>query len=63
MNKEIIDEDGFVTVYQTPTNAQLATQRLERKLNILRLDAKNRGNYQMVQEIEECLLLLKIIKK
>jgi hypothetical protein len=60
---EDIDDDGFITVYQTPTNAQLATQRLERKLDFLRSNAYNRGNYQMVQEIEECLLLLKIIIK
>lgn len=60
---EDIDDDGFIAVHQSPTNTEIATQRLERKLNILRLDAKNKNNYQMVQEIEECLLLLKIIKK
>ena len=63
MNKEIIDEDGFVTVYQTPTNAQLAAKRLGRKLDILRLDAKNRGNTQIVQDLGECLSLLEIIMK
>ena len=60
---EDIDDDGFIAVPQIPTNAQLATQRLERKLDFLRSNAYNRGNYQMVQEIEECLLLLKIIIK
>jgi hypothetical protein len=63
MNKEIIDEDGFVTIYQTPTNAQLAAKRLGRKLDILRLDAKNRGNTQIVQDLGECLSLLEIIMK
>ena len=63
MNKEIIDEDGFVTIYQTPTNAQLAAKRLGRKLDILRLDAKNKGNTQIVQDLGECLSLLEIIMK
>jgi hypothetical protein len=60
---EDIDDDGFVTVYQTPTNAQLAAKRLGRKLDILRLDAKNRGNTQTVQDLGECLSLLEIIMK
>jgi len=61
--KEEIDDDGFITVYQSPTNAEIAAKRLERKLDILRLGAKNRGNYQMVQDIGECLSLLEIIMK
>jgi hypothetical protein len=60
---EDIDDDGFVTVYQTPTNAQLAAKRLGRKLDILRLDAKNKGNTQIVQDLGECLSLLEIIMK
>jgi len=44
-------------------NRYAAAKRLRRKLDILRLDAKSRGNDQLKADINECIALLDIIEK
>lgn len=40
-----------------------ARKRLRRKLDIIRLDAKSRGNDQLKADINECIALLDIMEK
>ena len=44
-------------------NYSLYGKRLMRKLDILRLDAKARGNTQLVHDLGECLTLLDKMEK
>lgn len=57
------DEPEIIIDTKAIANQVAAAKRLRRKLDILRLDAKSRGNDQLKADINECIALLDIMEK
>ena len=55
--------DDIIIDTKAIANQVAAAKRLRRKLDILRLDAKSRGNDQLKADINECIALLDIMEK
>lgn len=55
--------DDIIIDTKSIANQVAAAKRLRRKLDIMRLDAKSRGNDQLKADINECIALLDIMDK
>jgi len=55
--------DDIIINTKAIANQIAAAKRLRRKLDILRLDAKSRGNDQLKADVNECIALLDIMEK